>query len=1154
MFCTQGFTIRDFIQKKIELFSKQLYHCVLTPSRFLYSIEAGRKPYKNIRKSEKKHTDKNTRSRETYMFKNSKLATSVKLACVFGSALAVSASNLALAQETTNDDATADEAVEKITVTGSRIRRVELSESAPVFSFGEQDLDVRGFTNAADLLNASPLFGGSLTPAGAQDAENAGQNQANLFDLGTSRTLTLVNGKRFVSSQSASQGGSQVDINAIPVALIERIEVVPLTGAATYGADAIAGTVNVILKDDYEGFEVTAQYDGNEDGNARTFQISALGGGNFDDGRGNITFGIEYTRNNGLLLCDQDFLCNNNPGFDSAQNELLDLDGDGLPDDFNGDGTVDAADRQSVSLVYNELNLQLFTQNGAITPAGGGFLPAFGLGSMPDGNFYEFSQNGDLQQCQPGTVQARSLITQGGEGVCGLDFFDSVAQIRSPTSRMNTYASFNYDLADNVRIKNDFMYANTKGSELVNQGGFQTGFFGGTSAAINMSINNPFLSEQARSTIVNTGYGADSFSVHRFNNDLVSLGGNSNETHVWRASSMLEGEFEALDRDFYWDVSVVHGRSDINIRTTGIVDGRFLNAVDAQRVDDTMLERIRDEQGLDTLDDALAALQGARSQFTGGFQRGDIICGAYADLAAGTLEGFNSRASGSGLVDEDLPFLDGCQPLNLFGSQASPEALDFITGGSQMSQASNLQTVYTANIGGTAFELPAGPLDFVVGVERRIEKGDYEPAVGGRVPITRSTIDRPVSGGFDTNEYYVEVVAPIVSEDMDIPFVQYFELSGAFRNQEFNTNAPAGFQDRTTEEDVYQASMKWQVIDDLSFRATYATAFRNPSINELFQPKQQSFISGDDPCDARSVGLGPNPAARKANCESQGIDTDTFVSSIQDGTIPTGLISGNPELGAETNKSYSYGFAYTPEFVEGLQLSVDYYNLEIEDFIAQVDFETLAATCYDSNNFPNEPACNTFVRGDDFQVIEARNQPANVALSTFEAVSISLFYTHDLGEYGNLSVNSSTQNNITNEFQATPAAEVTEDVGDFADPDWIGTVDINWLYEDWIVSHRIRWQNPVKIDALDQRLYADSYTELEDGTFQGNFTNETDWRAIHELSIGYTLDSSTNIQLNILNLLDRKPDENGDIAFAAGHFGIDERLGRRFSLRVNHKF
>ncbi len=1086
---------------------------------------------------------------------NNKVSKAVRLAIAFGavSTAAFSAGSFAAEEEKL-------EKVEKITVTGSRIQRTEISESAPIFSYGEEDIQVRGFTNAADLLNQSPLFGGSLTTEGDQNAANAGQNQANIFDLGTQRTLTLVNGRRMVSSQSASIGGGQVDINTIPVALIDRIEVVPLTGAATYGADAIGGTVNVILKNDYEGFEVTAQYGENDAGNARDFQISAVGGGNFDNGRGNLTFGVEYTRTNGLLECDQDFLCNNNPGSGGTTNEFLDRNGDGQIDDLNGDGVINDDDLQSVSLFYDEVNLQLFTDFGAVTPAGAGFAPSVGRGSWADGNFYEFTQDGQIQQCNSGPTlpSGRALLETYDDGrgnICGIDFFDSVSQIRSPTSRHNLYVSFNYDITDNLRYISDVVYANTNGTELVNQGGFQTGFFGGTSAAITVPIDNPFLSSQARQAIVDAGLEGDQFSIHRFNNDLVSSGGNSNETHTWRVSNVLEGEFEFLDRDFYWDAAVVHGRSDVNIRTTGIVDGRFLNAVDARSVDDAMLSQIRDSRDdINTLDEALAALQGSRSAFTGGFQRGDVICGAYADLAAGTLEGFNAQASGSGLTDEDLPFLDGCQPLNLFGSQASNASLDFITGGSQMSQASNMQTVYTFNLGGAAFDLPAGPLDYVVGVERRVEKSKYEPAVGGRVPITRSSIDRPVNGGYDTNEYYVEVVAPVISSDMDIPFVQYFEVSGAYRNQEFNTNAPVGFEDRSTEEDVVQASMKWIINSDLSLRATYATAFRNPSINELFQPIQQSFISGDDPCDARYVGLGPNPTARKANCESLGIDTDTFTSSISDGTISTGYVSGNPDLNPETSKSYTYGLAWTPNFVENLQIGLDYYNLEIEGAINDVTFETLAANCYDSADFPNETACDTFTRGDDNQVIRAGNQPANVALATFEAVSLSVFYSHDLGEWGNLNIASTTQHNITNENQATATSEVQEDVGDFADPEWTGTFDINWMYEDLFVSHRVRWQNRTLIDSLEQQLYSYNYQRSEDGTLTGDFTNENASRFLHDLSIGYNLGTSTTVQLNVQNLLDRTADDLTATSFGFNQFGLDERLGRRLSLRFNHKF
>ncbi|PKH00009.1 TonB-dependent receptor domain-containing protein [Paraglaciecola sp. MB-3u-78] len=275
------------------------------------------------------------------------------------------------------------------------------------------------------------------------------------------------------------------------------------------------------------------------------------------------------------------------------------------------------------------------------------------------------------------------------------------------------------------------------------------------------------------------------------------------------------------------------------------------------------------------------------------------------------------------------------------------------------------------------------------------------------------------------------------NQDNKISFVQSFEFSGAYRIQDFTTNVPAGFDNRTTDADVYQASLKWGVNNDLAIRATLASAFRNPSINELFQPEQQSFINGADPCDSRTVGLGPNPSVRKANCESLGIDTTTFVSDIQDGTISGGLISGNPDLEPETNDSYSIGLIYTPDYVEGLQIAVDYYNLEIEDFL---------------------------------------------------------------------------------------------------------------------VSHRMRWQDAVKIDSLDQTLYSANYTEDADGVYSGSFGNKTDARFIHDLSVSYTITESASVQVNLQNLLDRKPDGAGTIGFAAGHFGLDERLGRRFSVRFNAKF
>jgi len=1053
---------------------------------------------------------------------------------------------------------------DEIVITGSRIRRSEISSNTPVFTFDEEALAVRGFTNVGDLLNQSPLFGGSQTPLGGQNGFTAGQNQVNLFDLGTQRTLTLVNGRRLVTSTSAAVGGSQVDLNTIPAALIERIETVPLTGAAIYGSDAIAGTVNLILKDDYEGFEVTGQYGNNAQGISQSWQISSVAGTNFADDRGNITFGLEYTDDEGILDCAVDILCNNNPGFDNPSRESVDT---------NGDGVADLED-QTVLLAFNELNLQLFDPFGSISTPGDAFRPSFGNGRSPDGNFYRFNQAGDVETCNPGTRQNRSIITQGGPDICGLDFFDSVSQIRSPVTRFNAYGSLKFDLNDYFTFRQDLVYANTEGSELVNQGGFQTGFFPGTSAAIRVPLSNPLLSSDARQTLLDAGFGPDdSFDIHRFNNDLVSLGANSNETQVWRVSNIVEGDFEAGGREFYWDVSAIHGRSDVTVNTTGIVDGRFLNAVDARRVDDTLLEQVRLQDPDDPADDladldaALLALQGANGGDTANIIRGDTICGAFADLAAGTLEGFNSRASGSNLTDEDIPFLDGCVPLSLFGQTASPEALQFITGGSQLSVSNNQQTVLAANFGGSLFDLPAGELGFAVGYETRRERASFLPGVGQTVPITRTSIQTPISGRARTNEFYGELNVPVVSSDMNIPLVDTFELSGAARYQELTTTSPTG-DERQTSDTVYQATAKYAPYSDLAFRGTYATAFRNPSFFELFQPASQAFVNGADPCDLNRQGLGPAPDVRRANCESIGIDVDTFQSMIDDGTISNGLNSGNPDLLPETTKAFSIGAVFTPQFVPGLQIAADYYNLEINDSISFVDFPTLAATCFDSTDFPNEPSCNTFTRDADGQVTFASETFANIAQSTFESITARVFYSTDVvdilnlfggkntSDMGSLSFDAFTQHNISNEFQATPASEVTEDVGDFADPKWIGTFDTNWTNDNWLLSHRVRWQNAVLIDPLEQELRAigSNVTTLDDGTLQGDFTNKTGARFLHDLTVRFNVDETASLQVSVLNLLDRDPDTNGTIAFAAGHFGVDEELGRRINLRINKRF
>lgn len=541
--------------------------------------------------------------------------------------MSLSFATTAMAQEavqTTPVAAVEDEAEadEEIVVTGSRIKRPGLDTIRPIESVTAEVLDKRAFTNIADALNEVPIFGNGVNPNGGQNAFTVGQNFVDLFDLGTQRTLTLVNGRRFVSTNTPTAfgtvGGLQVDLNSIPVALLSRVEVVPLAGAAVYGSDAIAGTLNVILRDDFEGFEASGQYGLTQRGDGNLYQAQVAFGANFAEGRGNVALAVEYSQQEGLLLNARPRLVNdnfNNVGFGSLR---VDRDGDGIADnlvptnranpacqaslstgnpnfplgpgcpvgsDFNGDGFADTFDRQ-----FANQSVQLFTNFGTVAPTDAPFIPSFGSGSLADGNFYQFNPDGTLGTCTPGVTPGVSSAFFAQGGTCGIDFFDSTSQIRSPVDRIVITGLSHYDLANNVRFFTETTFANSSATELVAQGGFQSIAFGGTSNALTLQTSNPFLTAQARDVL--TRNGLTEFQYSRFNNDLVGAGQNSTENFTWRVASGFEGNFDLFGRGFNWDVSAVFGQSDVDTRTFGIIDGRFINALDAVTVNDALLDEL----------------------------------------------------------------------------------------------------------------------------------------------------------------------------------------------------------------------------------------------------------------------------------------------------------------------------------------------------------------------------------------------------------------------------------------------------------------------------------------------------------------------------------------------------------------------------------
>ncbi|MEZ9819283.1 TonB-dependent receptor [Shewanella sp. 10N.286.45.A1] len=285
------------------------------------------------------------------MYKNNLLANSVRLALVSGAMTAAFAAPAVLAAE--------ESTVERIEVTGSRLKRTDLETTVPITVLSREDILQTGAINVADVLNQSPVaFAGSDQSNSAFTTSAVGLNTTALRNLSDERTLVLVNGRRFVSGKSPSDGYA-VDLNSIPTSMIERIEILKSASSAIYGSDAVAGVVNIITRKDFEGVEINAQAGTSGEGDRNTKTVSFTTGGNW--GNGNAWVSLGYDEDDGIKSSDRDF-SNQDIGWilDDNGNEVigpiessyppegritykdlndLDEDGDPITKKLNADGT-----------------------------------------------------------------------------------------------------------------------------------------------------------------------------------------------------------------------------------------------------------------------------------------------------------------------------------------------------------------------------------------------------------------------------------------------------------------------------------------------------------------------------------------------------------------------------------------------------------------------------------------------------------------------------------------------------------------------------------------------------------------------------------------------------------------------------------------------
>lgn len=963
------------------------------------------------------------------------------------------------------DDGSQVTSVDEIVVTGTRIRLPDYVAPNPVVSVDAAQLEASGQTNLTEYLSSLPALTNSLTLADGADTTTpdlAGMNLLNLRNLGTVRTLVLVDGRRHIAS---SPGTASVDVNTIPVALIERIEVLTGGASAVYGADGVSGVVNFILKKDFEGIDIRAQTGWSDAGGGESNFASILLGRNFNDRRGNVTFGYEYARDNALSFWERDF---STPG----RRQIL-INNPDDPGTFGGPAANDP-------LIYN----QILASNVR-------YIDTSRLGAVFT-NFNTATSTSGVSFLGDGTpwtdgIYAGEFFMIGGDGSRLDDFNDDLLP---GLERHAVSASFNYDLTPRVNVFADIKYTNNQ-TNFEAQPSYDYGLF--------LALDNPFMPDVIRNDALTPGglgldyggvlMGRDNFDLGRQRYDI--------ERETLRATLGFKGD---LTDTMSYEVSYVYGRAEESQLASNVrINERFFAAID-----------VVDE-----------------GEFLTGVANGNFVCRSNLDPNAipegdwYAQFGFDPDTWGSTFTPGAN---SGCTPFNVFGEGLSPDAAAWINTTSDDTAVID-QHVFTAFISGDTssfFNLPAGPMGFVLGGEYRRESSDYRPSAirlladALEYPITQAGRASVTEGSFDVREIFGEITVPILR---DLPFARDLTVSAAYRYSDYSVSGGS---------ETWNVNGQWRPVRDLMFRGGVAKAVRAPNVNDYFQGRSQTFAQLADPCSQPNLSLGENPQQRQQNCATAltalGVDPTSFINNSSESI--GGFIRGNPDLQPETADTYTAGLVFTPSLVPGLSISLDYYDVEITDAIQSFTAQTIVNNCYDlaaGNEF-----CDLITRtsgGPNPGRISGFDQvPGNIASYETAGWDMNLRYAIDPSSWG-------LQNDIGRFHISLVAnkllklrtveasgAEPIDRLGRINAPEWQANLDIGWEYQNVAVTYGWNY--------FDQTLRFAPSTLRNTPDVSDPRYFRYNARSTHDLQVRYNINDSFEVYGGVNNMFDQQPEFN----------------------------
>ena len=976
------------------------------------------------------------------------------------------------------------QALEEITVTGSRILRRDYSANAPITTIDQGAFQATSTIGVETVLNQLPQFVPAITQFSTTDVQQTANNTiggsfVSLRGLGPNRNLVLIDGKR------AQPANPQmfVDTNMIPAAAIQRVELITGGASAVYGADAIGGVVNFILKDNFEGASIETRIGDTEAGGNQEVLISGLIGVNAAEKRGNVMIGMEHATRSKVLAQQRDWRVADmaNPG--SAATAFFWGTDPWITSTVPGFGPGSPFGNLDALGVGNFPN-QDAVNNLFATGAPAGYIPCTG-GNVAAGPFGygagTCTQTGGVNLGVPnnarllvdratGTVYSGLMDNAGAAGayrdpaigntvgsIQSVDPFGKFAGLpfrvvqpngaikenvfynwsSYPLDRDSAFAKGHFDINDNIRVNGTLMLTRTNSETSLGLTADNITFWG---VPIPFS-NNIYTGDPLRgipsSVNPNGTTNAAYLPGGRFGLTGCPATGGCTERQVWPVPPEVAALFatRAIPEAPLW----LSAPPDYIRNLVGARAGQVQNTASQLSLGvqgDT-------ENGKHHWD--VTVSQGYTDNLT--VQSGSTRLSQYRAIMA-------SPNFGHGFIGDPNPYITGFAESIATCTSGFPALTlftptkDCITAISpDLKNQENLkQTVFEGNLTGDLAQMKAGTLSYALGVDHRENSYSYKPdnlsqnqnfidPIAGLFPNENS------SGKYDVNEVYGELLVPIIAKGPK--GVDHFNLELGARSSDWSI---PGVKQLTS----YKALVDWGFTQKYRLRGGVNRAHRAPNLGELFSARTQIFggppSAYGDPC-SRLNATGPfsaNPAvagaAQAAQTESicralmGTLGAATYYANAQATAGGTGIQNqlGNQNLSEEDSDTLTIGVVM--DIAKDWQLAVDYYNIEIKNMIAlegpDSAYERCLSTAFNPTGSPTAANCvNIFRDPTNGNASNIDLQFSNQGRALVEGVDLQLNW-NKMMKSGRLNLNSVMNVNFKSE---------TQDRSNLATRDWAGT-------------------------------------------------------------------------------------------------------------------